>query len=289
MRSISRLFEFSWQPVLAAGFIASAWTAGAVTSDSTAGAAPSTAPASTVSGAPPNNPYLVITNRNAFAIKPPPPPPDPKANTPPPPPPNLFVTGFSRLKGVKKAYLVLNRPGKQPDYLVVDEAYDVDGLKVVSIDPKRESLTVVNSGTEVTLNFKDNGMKPGIVPNAPMGGPNGVVQPVPGLPGGGGIPRPTPQVYAPGSPGAPAVIRRGGMEALPSADPQESDVPAPRNARRGVYLGGSSGTPPAFITEQEPANPNLPVPSAASVPAAPGVVANPGSGRQAPPVPYLGR
>lgn len=184
---------------------------------------------------------------------------------------------------------MLNRPGKQPDYLVVDEAYDVDGLKVVSIDPKRESLTVVNSGTEVTLNFKDNGMKPGMVPNPPVGGPNGVVQPVPGLPGNGAIPRPTPQVYAPGSPGAPAVIRRGGMESLPSADPQESDIPVPRNARRGVYLGGSSGTPPAFITEQEPANPNLPVPSAASVPAAPGVVANPGSGRQAPPVPFLGR
>ena len=264
------------------GLLALASTAQAVTPDSTDGTAPAAAS---------SNPYLSLTNRNAFGIKPPPPPPDPKANIPPPAPPNLFVTGFSRLKGVKKAYLVVNRPGKSPDYIIVDEAYDVDGLKVTSIDPAKETLTVINGGTEVSLNFKDNGLKAANVPAGLNGNP-GMVQPVPGgFPGGG--PRPPTQVFAPGSPGAPTVVRRSSMEP-PGASESPDDAVLNRSSRRGgVYLGNaSSGGLPGAITPPPQSDPSvqlLPAPSASSVPAAPGIIANPGSGRQPPPVPYLGK
>jgi hypothetical protein len=251
-----------------------------------------------------SNPFLVITNRNAFGIKPPAPPPDPKLNAPPAPPPNLFVTGFSQLRGNKRAFLVMNRPGKSPEFLVVDESYDVDGLKVTGIDPRKETLTVINAGTEVTLNFKDNGLKPGIMPvGQPM---NGLV---PGAVPGNGMVRPVPQVFTPGAPGAPTVVRRSAADFPAISESPETDS-GPRQGRRGVYTGGGGGGtaggfngggpvyPPGYpgaiaggvpaTTLTDPVS-NLPPPSASSVPAAPGVVANPGSGRTPPPVPYIPR
>ena len=267
-----------------------------------------TAAAATATNAVPNgiasNPFLVITNRNAFGIKPPAPPPDPKLNAPPAPPPNLFVTGFSQLRGNKRAFLVMNRPGKSPEFLVVDESYDVDGLKVTGIDPRKETLTVINSGTEVTLNFKDNGLKPGVMPvGQPM---NGLV---PGAVPGNGLVRPVPQVFAPGAPGAPTVVRRSSAD-NPAISELPLGDPGPRQGRRGVYTGGGGGGtsggfngggpvyPPGYpgayaggvpaTTLTDPVS-NLPPPSASSVPAAPGVVANPGSGRTPPPVPYIPR
>ena len=247
---------------------------------------------------PNSNPYLVITNRNAFGIKPPAPPPDPKLSAPPAPPPNLFVTGFSQLRGNKRAFLVMNRPGKSPEFLVVDESYDVDGLKVTAIDPRKETLTVINAGTEVTLNFKDNGLKPGTLPiNLPGNGMG---------PGGPGNPmvRPVPQVFAPGTPGAPTVVRRPSSENLPISDISDSDSASVRPARRGVYTGANNGgggfnggypgafpgggTPMSTVADPNPVN-TLPPPSSSAVPAAPGVVSNPGSGRTPPPVPYIPR
>jgi hypothetical protein len=265
------------------GMLALVSTAQAVTPESTEGTAPAAAS---------SNPYLSLTNRNAFGIKPPPPPPDPKANIPPPAPPNLFVTGFSRLKGVKKAYLVVNRPGKSPDYIIVDEAYDVDGLKVTSIDPAKETLTVINGGTEVSLNFKDNGLKAANPPPGPIGNP-GMVQPIPGgMPGGG--PRPLTQVFAPGSPGAPTVVRRSSVEAPATSDSPDDAVLNRSSRRGGVYLGNptSGGGFQGAVSSTPLSDPSvqvLPAPSASSVPAAPGIIANPGSGRQPPPVPYLGK
>jgi hypothetical protein len=282
-----RLFANAFRAARPLGWLLGSLTAlslvHAVTPESTEG---------TTSAPPPSNPYLTLTNRNAFGIKPPPAPPDPKANTPPPAPPNLFVTGFSRLKGVKRAYLVVNRPGKSPDYLVVDEAYDVDGLKVTSIDPGKETLTVINGGTEVSLNFKDNGLKAANLPPGPVNNP-GVVQPVGGP--AAGTARPPTQVFPPGSPGAPTVIRRSSMDSPGISDAGEDAVPT-RSARRGgVYLGNSAGgglpggVSATQTTVPDPSAPLLPPPSASSVPAAPGIIANPGSGRQPPPVPYLGK
>ncbi len=232
----------------------------------------------------PANPYIVITNRNAFGIKPPAPPAEPVPVAPVVAPPNLFLTGISHLHGLKRAYLVVNRPnGKTPDYLSVDEGYDVDGLKILDIDHKKQTVRVMNSGTEVTLNFKDNGMKGAPVPTPgpgqkpPQGG-----MPAPGLPA-----PPAPAYTAAPLPGGATIIGRGGVVAdnsvqVASANGGAEVAPVRQvPTRRGVYVAGQNGGVPqeqAVIAHVVP-------PSAFTVPAAPGPVSNPSasSGRLPPP------
>ena len=201
----------------------------------------------------PANTYIVITNRNAFGIKPPPEPPPPAPVMPATPPPNLFLTGLSFLNGSKRAYLVVNKTGaKQPEYLSVEEGYDSDGLQVLDIDPRKQVVRVRNAGAEVTLNFKDNGLKGNAVPVAPPGMPNG--GPMRGVPPPPGYaPQPAAQPVATA---APTIIGRGGAAAenAAAAPPQAvaldaaggaTEAPARQlPARRGVYLGGSTGTTP---------------------------------------------
>lgn len=192
------------------------------------------------------HPYRQIALRNAFGIKPPPPPPPP---TPPPtnPPVSLpiFLTGFSLIKGVKKAYLVVNRPGaKTPDYLTASEGDDFDGLKVLAIDPRKETVRVINGTTEATLNFKDNGMKASAAPAAPLPGPGAV----PNAPGG--IPQPR-QLGAPAagtSAGGPTIIgRSGGGGVIGGAAPAVADniQPVEVRGRGSVITGGSGDATPA--------------------------------------------
>ncbi len=221
--------------------------------------------------APPASSYIVITNRNAFGIKPPPVPPDPAPVVPATPPPNLFLTGLSFLNGSKRAYLVVNKTGaKQPEYLSVEENYDSDGLQVLEIDPRKQIVRVRNAGTEVTLNFKDNGLKanavPVMAPGAPNGGPMRGVPPPPGY-----APQPAAQPVAAA---APTIIGRGGSAAdnaatAPAAavalDAAAADAPAVRQlpSRRGVYLGGGAGAVPAQnldtgVTPTGPAAPSHP-------------------------------
>lgn len=228
----------------------------------------------------PANPYIVITNRNAFGIKPPAPPAEPVPVAPVVAPPNLFLTGISHLHGLKRAYLVVNRPnGKTPDYLSVDEGYDVDGLKVLGIDHKKQTVRVMNSGTELTLNFKDNGIK-----GAPAPPPGPGQKPVQlGMPAPG-LPAPPAYFAAPLSGGA-TIIGRGGVVADNTASAATAyggaeaapvrQVPT----RRGVYVAGQNGGIPQEQTV------HIVPPSAFTVPAAPGPVSNPSanSGRLPPP------
>ena len=231
----------------------------------------------------PANPYIVITNRNAFGIKPPAPPAEPVPVAPAVVPPNLFLTGISHLRGLKRAYLVVNRPnGKTPDYLSVDEGYDVDGLKVLGIDHKKQTVRVMNSGTELTLNFKDHGMKgapappPGPGQKPAQGG-----MPAPGLP----VP-PAPAYTAAPFTGGATIIGRGGVVADntgTTATAYGGAEAAPVRqvpARRGIYVAGQNGGVP----QEQPVGHIVP-PSAITVPAVPGPVSNPGasSGRLPPP------
>lgn len=130
------------------------------------------------------NPYLPISERNAFGIKPPVVPEVVVPPPPPPPPANIFLTGITTLGGVRKAYLVRNLAnGKTPEYLTVTEGYDGDGLKVLGINPRDRTVKLVNGTVEQTLNFKDNALKasgpaPGGPPGMPPpGGPRGNWQP----------------------------------------------------------------------------------------------------------------
>ena len=231
----------------------------------------------------PANPYSVITNRNAFGIKPPAPPAEPVPVAPVVAPPNLFLTGISHLHGLKRAYLVVNRPnGKTPDYLSVDEGYDVDGLKVLGIDHKKQTVRVMNSGTELTLNFKDNGIK-----GAPAPPPGPGQKPAQGGAPAPGLPAPPAPAYtaAPFTGGA-TIIGRGGVMADNSAAVAAANGGAEAApvrqlpTRRGVYVAGQNGG----IPQEEPIAHIVP-PSAFTVPAAPGPVSHPSanSGRLPPP------
>lgn len=196
------------------------------------------------------NSYISLTNRNAFGIKPPPTPPPPELVAPVVAPPNLFLTGFSHLNGLKKAYLVVNKPNaRQADYLAVEEGYDNDGLQILAIDTRKQTVLLKNSGTELTLNFKDNGLKPNSVP----AGAPGVVNP-PGVAPYRGVPPPpavSGQTAAAGGSAGPTIIGRGGVNATPVpvanavvAEGVAAEVTSERQLPRrgGVYLGGATAT-----------------------------------------------
>jgi len=108
------------------------------------------------------NPYKAIPVRNAFGIRPPPPPappPPPPIQTPAAPPSNVSLTGFAVVRGVKKVYLQVTTPGKLPVYIDLEENEMREDIKVVEINAKKEYAKILNSGQEVTLNFKENGLK----------------------------------------------------------------------------------------------------------------------------------
>ncbi len=204
-------------------------------------------PAGSAAGKPDaGNPFIRLTSRNAFGIKPPPPPAPilPTVVSNPPVTLPIFVTGFSMLKGAKKVYLVVNRPGaKGPDYVTAAEGEEFDGFQVVAIDPRKETVRVLNGGNEVTLNFKDNGMKAvagGIAPGqgvpVPVGGPRQAAA-------GGGV-----------GGGGPTIIGRGaaatgviGAGAVPNPSVQ---APTEIRSRGSVITGGPVGDPtvPTAIT-----------------------------------------
>jgi hypothetical protein len=189
------------------------------------------------------NPYRRLTLRNAFAIKPPPPPapvlPPPAVTNPPVTLP-IFVTGFSLLKGVKKVYLVVNRPGsKSPDYVTASEGEEFEGFQVIEINPRQESVRVLNAGNEVTLNFKDNGMKS-------VAGGAGTV---PGGPSSIPAPRPSAGVGAAGA--GPTIIGRGaGSAGVTGSGANFAPEPVEVRGRGSVITGGAAmdATAPAGIT-----------------------------------------
>lgn len=255
------------------------------------GAARATSPDAPGSQVPPANSYIVITNRNAFGIKPPPLPPPAEPVAPVAPPANLFLTGISHLNGQKKAYLVVNKANAhQADYLAVDEGYDNDGLQILAIDPRKQTVRVRNSGNEITLNFKDNGLKPNSVPAGAAGPVN-----LPATAPFRGVPAPS----AGGGAAGPTIIGRGGVTAaqaavanaaaasrvaslndaagVTDATPQPQSTPS----RGGVYLGG--GAPPAAAlgtAASDNGTSNL-----TPAPSVPGTLTNPRPGIVAPPLP----
>ncbi len=187
-------------------------------------------------GAEPSGPthrYARIPRRNAFGIKPPAPPPPPEPEKEPPKDrPEFFLTGFTTVRGEKRAFVAYQPKGKPVQYpraLIPDEEVGIgDGvLKLVSIDPIEKSVTIAYNGEEIPLNFKDNAVKvtgtpgaapapgaPGLPPGAARG--NQPPPPVLNQPGNvGGIPGVVGGVAVPGIgqvPGtvAPTVIGRGG-------------------------------------------------------------------------------
>ncbi len=234
----------------------------------------STAPTSGTNG----NPFSAIPARNIFQIKPPPPPPDPVAEVPKPPtttPPNVFLTGFSSWKGVKKVYLQVNRPGsKAPDYLDL-RVGDLQGeIKILDINDHEETAKILNGDQEILLSFRENGLKANA---SPVPGVQGV--PNPANPGGA-PPRPPGQTTA-GS--GPAYIGKGGIAQNAGAVPPPNGgaiiqpwdasvadmrtLPAPRTRATSTASDAGAATPvftpnqprPSVNGRTPPPPPSLPI------------------------------
>src|SRR5689334_17584139 len=90
--------------------------------------------------------YQIIVDRNPFALKPLPPAGPPLGPTNPPAKTNLKLTGFTNI-GTKRAFFVLideKTKTNQPISLAIDQ--EVDGLKVVEIDPVSRRVRVLKDG-----------------------------------------------------------------------------------------------------------------------------------------------
>lgn len=189
----------------------------------------------------PTHRYARIPKRNAFGIKPPqaPAPPEPEKE-PPKDRPEFFLTGFTTVRGEKRAFVAYQPKGKPIQYpraLIPDGEVDIgDGiLKLVSIDPIEKSVLIAYNGEEIPLNFKDNAVK--VTPSgaAPGGAPG-----VPGAPGlppsalrGNQPPPPIINQAGAGSGGAgffPGSTQVGGVGAAPTVI-----------GRGGAVLSGGSG------------------------------------------------
>lgn len=120
----------------------------------------------------PGNPYQAIADRNVFGLKPVPPP--PQAETPKPPPPNIILSGITTLQGRKTAFLKTpaapGKPGQQSkgdQYFMLSEGEMDRDMKVLNIDESSGVVKVAFAGSEMALNFTDNGAKPTAAPPPP--------------------------------------------------------------------------------------------------------------------------
>jgi len=105
-----------------------------------------------------SNPYLTITDRNAFDLTDAPPP----SKAPPPEPPkelNLKFTGIYRLKGVEKACLALiDSSAKPPEtkYLQLPVG-DKDGsIEITAIDAAAGTVNLIKDGSPLELSLKND-------------------------------------------------------------------------------------------------------------------------------------
>ena len=112
-----------------------------------------------------DNPYQVIIDRNPFGLRPPPPPPEPKKEEPPPvPAPEIKLTGITDLLGSPRVMLqVEDKQTKKFSFPTIAEgdSDSASGIAVLSIDLENQRVRIKNGEAETTLDFKNNGIKPG--------------------------------------------------------------------------------------------------------------------------------
>ena len=231
---------------------------------------PGATPAESASGAAPagkgqSTRARAISARNGFGLADPTPPPvvvPPEPPAPPPTPPsNVQLTGFSRWAGERKVYLIVTKQGaKAPEYFDLREGDERSDIRVLEIDETREIAKIMNTGVEQTLNFKDNGAKPGA-----GGGPvqAGMPAPPPGTPGfvppppvvqGNRFGNAGPTVVGRGgevgqfNPGGGLVTDGGGNTTINLGQTQPNGGVSQNG---GVIVGGNSGVIPI-----QSANPN---------------------------------
>src|SRR5215213_833853 len=179
-----------------------------------------------------DNPYQVIIDRNPFGLRPIPPPPVAVVDTnpPAPPPPDIKLTGITTLLGEPRVMLQIeDKQSKKALFPTMTEGEIDHGITIVKIDTENMKVRIKNGDAETTLDFKNNGVKPGggAVASAapvPQAGFNPGAIPVPGgAPGlanpansrgaivSGGASTPTPGVNYPNAAG-------GGLPQRPLRD-----------------------------------------------------------------------
>jgi hypothetical protein len=230
--------------------------------------------------------YARISKRNAFGIKPPvvPPPPEPEKE-PPKDRPEFFLTGFTSIRGEKRAFVAYQPKGKPIQYpraLILDDEVNVaDGvLKLMSINSVEKTVLIAFNDEEIPLNFKDNAVKV----SGSGGAPGGAAPGAPGLPPSAlrGNQPPPPIMNQPGNnagamnggffPGAvqggqmPTVIGRGGavlsggqgFGTLQSTPFAANAIPAGGTAVHGGIEVPSISPSPDQLGGTVPANPSRP-------------------------------
>ena len=108
------------------------------------------------------NPYLAISERNAFNLTSEPPP---TRETAPPEPPrseDIMLTGIYLHKGVERAALArvdTKKKAEPPTYLQLVAGEKKDGIEIVSIDKATGKVTIKEFGELRSLSFKENTFK----------------------------------------------------------------------------------------------------------------------------------
>ena len=108
------------------------------------------------------NPYLAISERNAFNLTSEPPP---TRETAPPEPPrseDIMLTGIYLHKGVERAALArvdTKKKAEPPIYLQLVAGEKKDGIEIVSIDKATGKVTIKEFGELRSLSFKENTFK----------------------------------------------------------------------------------------------------------------------------------
>jgi hypothetical protein len=165
------------------------------------------------------NPYALISERNPFRMNPPPPPPDPNAAAPAPELPKVIFSGTMVNAGHMNAMFAYETkepkdpkakpaPGPQDTttYICLAEG-DVSGpVQLLKIMKGGDEVEIMNSGTRMTLNMKDNGFGKDTASAGRGGGPAGVIHNLPGA----NVPAPVPPGQPVAQPGGNGGIISGG-------------------------------------------------------------------------------
>lgn len=197
---------------------------------------------STSDGAVAEHPYAAIVERNAFGLRPiPPAPPPAQPEVPPPAPlPDIKLTGISTLLGEPQVFIEIIDPQtkkteRPPGLEAGEKQFDIE---ILAIDPRQGVVRVRNRGTEQTLDFVNNGIKPGAPSTAANAPANRGRVPAPAF--SAMRPPPPSPIRSPVVPANPAsdnsrAIVSGGPGGATTATPMNPGIPPDAEARIQAY------------------------------------------------------
>ena len=187
-------------------------------------------PAAQVGDANNSFPYVVIVKRNAFGLYPAPPPPGPTPAPGPELPKVIFKGTRQRGSHLWAMFAVKTTDAKKQEtttYMSLAEGETSGPVQLISISPGGEEVEIMNSGTRMALNMKDNGFeKTGLAATGALTPPGMRV-----LPGSPGISMSGLPAQAPGqattSDGGPGInVRRSGSPPTSSGITVGGQAPA---------------------------------------------------------------